>query len=302
MILIGKKLSIIENASPDNVVLLDNISEGVDGSSVFGFTSEPSEIKINDGQTYINRKTNTLDVRVLKPSSSDVIQLKSWASNQTKVSVHLSTIDGVVQFGNYDGTTLGNECTIVINEQLVSEDIFAFKVTKDATVGFDSNTGVYEGGVWAGKNMIGDYEWGDKDGSNVADGWTIVNASASSFSSGQQSITCSTTACDFQRRFWVTSFRGREITFSLTTVSFDVGTYDDARAIIAFYDSSEGFITSQTSSTSTTPERVSVSATVPSNAVYCLVIYKTTANSGTLETVIENPSLRVDGKTTYTKF
>jgi len=73
MINILRKLAIIQrgdvnNSGNDTVVILNNISEGVDGSSIFGLTSEPNNLPVNNNQTYINKKNHALDIRVLKPT------------------------------------------------------------------------------------------------------------------------------------------------------------------------------------------------------------------------------------------
>jgi len=236
MILRTRKIGIRDNASPHNTLSLTAINEGVDGSAVFGVSNEHNELTIEGGMTYINSANPSLDVRVLKPSSSDVTQLKSWAENSTDIWVTGITTNGAFMFGGYNGETLENPAKISVNEQLSDADVFAFKVTMQTDVGFNASTGLHQGGFWAGRNLLGNYSWGDADGDGDPNGWTNTGGNyLTTFSSGQVELTQDSATCELERRINF-PIVGETLTFSISIDVFNEygGDYDPRIRLIAY--------------------------------------------------------------------
>ncbi len=307
MINIIKQLAIIQrddtdNSSNDTIVILTPISEGVDGSSVFGITTEAGELKIGASEMYMPSITSTLDVRVLAPDGdaytgqTAIDQLKEWADNLEEVYVVGTTIDGYVLIG--DRQTSSRLCRIVTNSSLTSNDVYAFKITRNAINGYDSS-GVrpYNGGFFTGKNLLSYFEFDDKNANNVADGWSASNFDSTSFTSGVQTLVSDTVEANFIRSIYM-PFEGENMTFSADiTVS---GTYSTQQLRVIYFDASDSIIASSTETL--TNGRVSLNFNVRANTSYIQLGVITQASSSTVTTTVANPALRIGTDSTYTKF
>ena len=309
MILNIKKIAIIQKDDPDNnsgddtIVFLDNISEGVDGSSVFGITNEPNELKINAGETYIDKTNPSLDVRVLKPTGdaysgqSNLDQLKEWANNQEDVYIVGLLIGGGVFFMGDRAT--GVTCKIVNNEQLSDNDIFAFKSTLSAPIGFNTSSGIYSSGFWVGENVLGIHEWGDASGDGLANGWG-ENGSFDSFSfaTNQQTLVSDTSTGIFSKSFFF-PFEGETITFSIDVDTFPTG--EDVALIEITTVATDGTsVNTQNDFNST--GRATVSKTIPSGNSAIIARLRQSGAAGNVTGVYSDPMLSLTGSTTYTKF
>jgi len=305
-----KKIALIQkddasNSNNDTVVTLTSINEGVDGSSLFGFSADTQELIIEGGNTYINSQLPELDVRVLKPTGNaysgktNLDQLKEWVSEQQELYVCALAIDGFVSFG-YRKTGVGT-VKIVANEQLSNSDIFAFKITNSSSFGYSLSTGIYGSGFFAGSNLASMYEWDDKTGSNVPDGWSSA-LSSPSFSNG---VFLGTSPTSSERSFSTDiylPFNSEQITFSLTIDSLDaINTYTVNKIKIDFRDASDSQVSTKETNISGVG-RVSVTDYIPLNAVWVRVSYNSRGNSGNVTTGLSNPMIALGTKTTYTKF
>lgn len=302
MLLNLTKLYIVEDNTTDNSVELLSINEGVDGSSVFGFTSEFQELTIESGNTYVNRAENTLDIRTLKPSSSDFTQIKSWSDNQTDVYVAGLLVDGHLMFGDR-ATSLGL-VKISINEQLTDSDVLALKITKSSGVGFSTSNGLYNGGMYIGSNALGITEFDDKDSSGLADSWSVDDW-VTTFTSGAQNLTYSGGTVNRFRKFVLFPFEGQTATFSLNVTSFNEYGGDYApRLEIQCFDASNSSTGSSTQNVNGTGV-TSISLSIPANTIYIQVAFRAAevvAGSQAAEFSVKDPMLSVFGNTTYTKF
>jgi hypothetical protein len=306
MILKTRKIGIIDGAT-GNAVTLSHINEGVDGSSVFGLSNEHDGLTIDDGQFYPNVANPVLDVRVLKPSSADITQLESWANNQTDVYVTGLTLDGCFMFGGFNGITGVFPAKITINEQATDLDVFAFKVSSKTHVGFDPSTGVHQGGFWAGKNLLGAYEWGDADSSDLADGWTVNGGwSATSFSGGEQRLVLNQASTGWFLKYVVFPFPNEVVTFSFSADYFNEGgggSYEN-RIVLQSIRSTGG---SQVFSNPIIPSftgTISTSITTGSDShiLSCRLEVEETATGGDdAEYGISDPMIALGTSTTYTK-
>lgn len=295
MINILKELHLFDNNG--NLVTLINISEGVDGSSVFGLSSNIEELKVENSSTYIYKKTNIFDVRILKPSPSDVVQLKSWASNQTGVYLSGLTLNGHLLIGDI-GNGVGSK-KISINEQLSDVDVFAFKISAGSMIGFNGNDGNYESYVFSGENALGMSIWSDNNSDGVANGWAATGFTSTSFSNGVQSLEADTTERSFERQVFL-PYPLKSYTFSLT-IDSESGTYDSNRLTAIFRDSSGALISSQNENISGTGLKT-ISGITPLGTVSITFLLRIQASSGTVTTECSNPVASLFGKTTYTKF
>jgi hypothetical protein len=305
MINILKEISIIKrddaaNSGNDTIVKLTNISDGVDGASVFGFSSEPNYLTIGAGESYVNSLNSTLDVRVLKPTGdaysgqSNLDQIKEWSNNQEDVYISAITLDGFILIG--DRHTSSDLCKIVVNEQLTNNDIFAFKITRKSRVSY-GDSGSYNSGWFAGSNALSYFEFDDKNSNNVADGWSANNFDSTSFSSGVQTLVSDTIEANFIRTIYM-PFNGQNMTFSAdVTVS---GTYSKQQLRIIYFDASDSIITSSTATL--TNGRVSLNFNVRSNTSYLQLGVITQSSTGTVTTTISNLALKMGTDSTYTKF
>lgn len=304
MILQLKKIAITRRDDPtnsgnDTTVILTSINEGVDGSSIFGITSDFNERVIEGGQTYINSVNPSLDVRVLKPSSSDYSNINSWSNDGIDVHVSCLTIDGVVHFSDWESSF--TTCKISINDDLSTDSILSFKVTKKSTVGFDTSTGLYEGGFFSGNNFLGGYSFLDSNADGIANGWSS-NFNTNSFSSGQQTLESPSSTVEVFNRVIHAPFEGVAFRFSINIISL-TGSYDTNRIVLSFRDNTDTGIGSSTIiNISSTGVKTTGDIVAPSGTVSIFCAYQADALSGTITSVVNNPVLRIDGKTTYTKF
>lgn len=304
MILKTRKIGIWDGTISNDPVVLSAINEGVDGSAVFGLSNEHNELTVNDGQTYINSANPSLDVRVLKPNSSDVTQLKSWASNHTDVYVTGLTIDGYFMFGHYNGLTLVNPAKIVVNEQLSDNDVFAFRVTKTTDFGYNPSTGIHYNGFSAGKNMLSTYDWADTDSDGTADGWDIVRF-ATSFSNGEQTLTHAVGGDQHRMRKRVFfPFVGERPRFGFTLVSEnDYGGNYDFDFAVYYYAKNNATLDLGVSQIAN--EGGALIDPTPSGIVAVEVefnSFEVTAGSQDGELVVSNPILNPYNTTGYSKF
>jgi hypothetical protein len=302
-----KKIAIIQpsdpsNSNEDTIVILDNISEGVDGSNVFGITTDKQELGVNAGEVYFNKTTATADIRVLKPTGntysgqSNVGQLKEWADNNEDVyAVGVTVGNQIIYLGDKDSST---PFKISVNEQLSDSDVFAVKITGSGGVGFDSISGLYEGGFWVGKNLLGAYEWADNDGDGIANGFISSNFSSESFTSGVQSLDSGLTEGNFERSFYY-PFAGDEITFAVTVDTYPVG--ENIALLEVESTTKDGTTDSQTQDFDLAGD-YSVSLTTPTDVSYITVRISQRAAATTVTGEYSNPMVSLDGSTTYTKF
>ena len=297
MILRIKELAIIEDTGTDVAVNLIPVTDGVDNAAVFGIGNEHNSLGVANGQAYLSDGSPSLEISVLKPSSSDVTQIESWSDNQTDVYVAAVTVDGGFFFGDKQTTTGAIKMTT--NEALTDNDLYTVNISRRTTPGFDPSTGLYQGGFWAGDNLIGGYQWGDKDSSGIADGWSAAGFTTTTFASGAQTLEADTSQRDFERSIYF-PFEGQQLTFAINNDS-RTGSYATEQIEIEFLDSSDSVISSQTSTFSSTG-RKSVTGTVPANTYQVVCRFSIQASSGTVTNDVSDPSLRTGTETTYTTF
>jgi len=292
-----RKIAIVEDASPDNVVVLSNVTEGVDGAATFGYSMSEQTVTAENGQTIMDMMDHELDIRTLVGSSSEETDLDSFVSSETEVYVAGLLIDGFLHFG--DKQTTSELARIGKANKYSDRKSHGIMITKRGTPGFDPSTGIHSGGVKAGANGLGLYVWGDADSSGVADGWSATGFTTSTFATGTQTLEADTTQRDFERAIYF-PFESEQITFAINNDS-RTGTYTTEQIELEFVDSSDSVISSQTTTFSSTGRKI-VTGTTPANTVQVVCRLSLKATSGTVTNEVSDPSLRIGTETTYTKY
>lgn len=292
-------LAIVEDASPDNYVNLIPVTEGPEGSAVFGTTNEHETFQVQAGQLILDRASPELSIVCLKPDTADITQIESWVDNQTDVYIAGLTLDGGIFFG--DAQTTSKLVKLQANESVTDNDLFAFTITKETPPGFAPSTGIYQNGFWVGKNLLAMYQWGDADSGGVADGWSATGFSSTSFGSGQQTLEADTTQRDFERAIWY-PFEGQQVVFSIQ-IDSRTGSYATEQIELDFVDNSGSSVSTQTTTFSATG-RQSVTGTVPTGSDVVKVICRLSlqSSSGTVTEVVSDPALKLNSDSTYTKY
>lgn len=305
-----KKIAIVQKDDPNNggndtLVILSAVNDGVDGASVFGYTSPKESLEIEAGNTYFQSANHELDIRVLKPTGNaysgqeNLQQIKDWVDNKTEVYVQALCVDGFITFGDYSSTS--NPVILTANEQLIGNDVFALKITRKSTVGFDSGTSIYEGQIYAGTNGVGGYLWADGDGDGKADGWGINSVSGGfSFVNNIQTVEANTVSRKSERLV-LFPFEGQEVTFSLTIDSIDANPYQAHRIQLNFLDNTDSSISTSSQDISSTG-RVSVTDIVPSGTVSVICRFELDASVSNVSTSFSYPMFSINGSTEYSVF
>jgi len=297
MILTTRKISITQkddasNSSNDTTVTLSAINEGADGSAVFGFTNEHTDLSIEGMQ---------MDLRILKPTGdaytgqTELAQIKEWVSNQENVFMTVLGLNGVVFFGDY-----GNDkgaIKMVANEQLSDADIFAVMATNGTGFGFDPDTALHQNGVWVGKNLLGGYEFKDPASTGIAAGWSKTGGTTTFTSGAQEFKTAGTSDVYFQRDVFF-PFEGEQITASVNITQQTVAATGSASLDIVAYDASDTIIGSASTVAISSTGTKSVSKTLPASTQYVRVRLK--VNDADID--FNKPMLALGTNTTYTKF
>lgn len=91
MALTLRKIAIKDPASND-VVVLTNIMEGVDGSSAMGLTMEAEAVQIEDNQTLEHSLSLELDIKVIRGTDAELATLDGLIGKRVEISGW--TIDG----------------------------------------------------------------------------------------------------------------------------------------------------------------------------------------------------------------
>lgn len=111
-----RKLAIKDPESSD-LVILSNIMDGVDGSTAFGFSVEEQSVSIDDMQKLDYREDTQMDLKVIRPSASDLAKIDSLKNKPVEISGY--TLEGFVQFlGTHILTRIADYNSDIINDQL----------------------------------------------------------------------------------------------------------------------------------------------------------------------------------------
>lgn len=286
MVLLSK-VAFIESGSPDTVVSAPVVLDGGDGATRTGFSIEPIELILEDGQLVWQKADYQLQLAGLRGSSSNETQLATWADGQTELSVV-----GVGTGFIFHGSGYLNVDTSVAEGAAT----WRFHMTKQSVRGYKD--GSYISGMVLAENGFADYLWGDSDASGKADGWSEEGTGTFSFADGEQTIEADENTAALIREM-VYPFPGQNLTFSVDVLEY-VSAANLTRTIEMEYQNAAGAEISTDSTTFTGTGIKSVSGKVPA-ATHSIVFRVQIVETGTGAASISfrNASLRNDGSTTY---
>jgi hypothetical protein len=275
-------------SDPDDVVILTNISEGVEGATVFGVTEEPvRDIKILDGQTAQTAFKHEINIRGLH-DDADMAQLYTWALAQTPVRLTGLGVNGVVTF---QGSHL-----LAINKGFDGIVTVALKVTVEST-------GQYEAGynpVLIGVNALRNYDVASGAG-NLVYGFSADAGITPTRSGGSQTATYASGSDNgvFSPSLFF-PFVGERLTAS---ASFTAQTGDWAIGF-RFLDDTGALISQSTNAfgIGDVPARNGQTATVPAGTHFIQFVVVQSLTSAADATTFNTPQIALGTLTTYTPY
>lgn len=125
------QIAIRSQTNTENVVILDNIMEGVDGAATFGYSVTPRSLKVEDAQTQQYIHDHQMDVRVLRSAAADLEKLQVMDANNEPVKVTTYGING--------STVFFDEAQIVRAPQFDQVLADRFLITRSTVVGYSGD-------------------------------------------------------------------------------------------------------------------------------------------------------------------
>ena len=285
MLLQLRKLAVQSIATPADIVILTNISEGVEGATVFGITEEEvNPIKILDGQTALTAYRHTINIRGLY-DDTDMARLKTWALAQEPVRITGLGVNGAVVF---DGSYL-----LAVNTGFDSINTVALKVTVEWANEFTSG---YQQ-IAIGQNLLRNYLVNLGTGTLLY-GFTAETGATALYSGGIQTvIRASGTGTGVVSDTVFFPFEGEQLTASFTVQTDVAGVHAIG---IRFLDDAGSPISTSTASVNGTG-LASHTTTVPAGAVFMRLV-ALVGNTASDEFSFTLPMIALGTLTTYTNF
>ena len=285
MIPLLSNVAVQDQSVVTNIVTLDNIMSGVDGSSVFGYNLETKNLEVNDKQKQQYAHTHTFDIRVVQGTSAELAILRAIVDNNSNVKVSGHSPDG---FLLWDEPTVMTRNTQF--DQIVAD---ALLLTHDTTIGYRGTAPLKKLGVYAGDNALALYDILSGSAS-VLNGFTVGAGITASQVGGDQTLTrASGTGTTLSSASIFFPFVGVSITASFDVVSITAS----ATFGIQFLDTSESVLSTSTASVSGTGV-ASHTATVPANTAYIRFVTNP-GNTATNEVQFRKPMLALGGRTQF---
>lgn len=292
MIPLLSNVAVQDQTVVSNIVTLDNIMSGVDGSATFGYTLETKNLEVNDKQKQQYAHTHTFDIRVIQPDSASMSILKAIRDNNRLVRVSGHSPDGFF---------LWDEPTLMVEDNQFDEIVAtALLLTHDTTIGYRGTAPLSKLGVYAGDNALALYDV-LSGSATVLNGFSLINNATGSVTGSAQTITVGATTAE-NTEYWRSAniffpFVGVPITASITRggagPSFKLG--------IEFVQSDGTTIISTVHSPASSTALAPVTAVLPANTVYVrLVIAAGTGLSPTNAITVNSPMLALAGRTAFT--
>lgn len=286
MVLLSK-LAIIEAGSPDTVVNTSIVLDGADGATREGFSIEPVDITIENGQLYWPKATYRLEIAGLKGSSSDQTQLQTWAANGTDLN-----------FSGYGtGYIFQGEGKINADPSVGGEAASWRMVSQKQSVrGYES--GRLNARMLLSENGFNEYLWADDDSDGVANGWSSVGGGTFTFTGGNQDIEADNETTSLERELYF-PFPGQDLTFSFTVDSYDNASNLTRNIEMEYLDDSGSTLSTDSDSFTGTGLQ-SVTNTVPASTNSIIFRIEITEGGTAASSIaFNNPSVRNDGSTVY---
>ena len=294
MIPLLSNVAVQDQTVVSNIVTLDNIMSGVDGSATFGYTLETKNLEVNDKQKQQYAHTHTFDIRVIQPDSASMSILKAIRDNNrlVKVSGH-----------SPDGFFLWDEATLMAEDNQFDEIVAtALTLTHDTTIGYRGTAPLSKLGVYAGDNALALYDVLSGSGT-VLNGFSLLNNATGSVTGSAQTITVGATTTGgtvyLRSANIFFPFVGISLSGSLSTTS-QTGDYE----LGIEYVQSDGTTIISTSTNTfdsgSNPQRATVTGTTPANTVYIRLVVRASAVNAANAVTINSPMLALAGRTAFT--
>ena len=292
MIPLLSNVAVQDQTVASNIVTLDNIMSGVDGSATFGYTLETKNLEVNDKQKQQYAHTHTFDIRVIQPDSASMSILKAIRDNNrlVKVSGH-----------SPDGFFLWDEPTLMVEDNQFDEIVAtALLLTHDTTIGYRGTAPLSKLGVYAGDNALALYDVlsGSAD---VLNGFSLVTSATGGVTGSQQEvITPATTA---ENTVYLRSaniffpFVGIPITASANIASISGGAF---KLGVEFVQSDGSTIISTSRTGDVSTGVYSVTGTTPANTVYIRFVVTSGTSAAAGEDITFSQPMLSLGRTSFT--
>ena len=292
MIPLLSNVAVQDQTVVSNIVTLDNIMSGVDGSATFGYTLETKNLEVNDKQKQQYAHTHTFDIRVIQPDSASMSILKAIRDNNrlVKVSGH-----------SPDGFFLWDEPTLMVEDNQFDEIVAtALLLTHDTTIGYRGTAPNKKLGVYAGDNALALYDV-LSGSATVLNGFSLVTSATGGVTGSQQEvITPATTA---ENTVYLRSaniffpFVGIPITASANIVNISGGAF---KLGVEFVQSDGSTIISTSRTGDVSTGVYSVTGTTPANTVYIRFVVTAGTSAAAGEDITFSQPMLSLGRTSFT--
>ena len=292
MIPLLNSVAVQDQTATSNIVTLDNIMSGVDGSAVFGYNLEAKALEVNDKQKQQYAHTHTFDIRVVQGTTAEIATLQAIIDNNRTVKVSGYSPDGFF---------LWDEPTVMVRntqfDQVVADAVL---LTHDTTIGYRGTAPLSKLAVYAGDNALALYNVLSGSAS-VLNGFSLLNNATGSVTGSAQTVTVgATTAAGtvyLRSANIFFPFAGVGITGSISTTA-QTGDYELG---IEFVQSDGTTIISTATETfdaGGAPERVSVVGTTPANTAFIRLVVRASLVSAAQAVTLNSPMLSL-GRTQF---
>jgi hypothetical protein len=292
MIPLLSNVAVQDQTVVSNIVTLDNIMSGVDGSASFGYTLETKNLEVNDKQKQQYAHTHTFDIRVIQPDSASMSILSAIRDNNrlVKVSGH-----------SPDGFFLWDEATLMAEDNQFDEIVAtALTLTHDTTIGYRGTAPNSKLGVYAGDNALALYDV-LSGSATVLNGFSLVTSATGGVTGSQQEvITPATTA---ENTVYLRSaniffpFVGIPITASANIVNISGGAF---KLGVEFVQSDGSTIISTSRTGDVSTGVYSVTGTTPANTVYIRFVVTAGTSAAAGEDITFSQPMLSLGRTSFT--
>lgn len=285
MIPLLSNVAVQDQTVASNIVSLDNIMSGVDGSSVFGYNLEAKALEVNDKQKQQYAHTHTFDIRVIQGTSAELAILRAIVDNNREVKVSGYSPDGFF---------LWDEPTVMVRntqfDQIVAD---ALLLTHDTTIGYRGTAPLSKLAVYAGDNALALYDVLSGSAS-VLNGFSAGAGLTVSQASGEQTVTRASGSGTFLSSANIFfPFAGVQITASLDiTASTATPVFG-----IQFLDSSGSVVSTSTANSGGTGVN-SHTAIVPATTAYIKFVINP-GNTASDQVQFRKPMLALAGRTQF---
>ena len=266
-------VAIQDTKAAGNIVYLNNIMEGVDGAATFGYSLEPTAVKVDDNQTQQFKHDHTFDIRVLQGSSADLTKIKVIDAGSNPVRVSGYSPNGFFVIDEPAQLTYHSQYDSVIADRIL--------VTTTGVNGYGGTAPGAKIPVYAGDNLLALYK---------------VNSGSATYLNGFDqgdtgTVTGGTVAIAngdvIESRQIFFPFPGLPVTGSINVVTGTAATLE-----IHPYDSTGSALSTISASISGTGVKT-VSGVLPANTVYISLFVQADAASFSCK----EPAIRLQGST-----